>query len=83
MNPPDLITEGISLLLFGMGFVFLFLTLLVIVTSLMSKIITRYFQAPLPVSGDANPARSIPDDNTELVAVISAAVQAHRKKNSA
>ena len=37
----DLITEAINLTLFGMGFVFLFLTVLVFVTKLMSIIIQK------------------------------------------
>ena len=41
MEQPDLIAEAINLTLFGMGFVFLFLTLLVFVTKLMSIIIQK------------------------------------------
>ncbi|MBO9496012.1 OadG family protein [Thalassotalea sp. G20_0] len=86
MNPSDLISEGSSLMLFGMGFVFLFLTLLVLVTSLMSTIIDRYFQEPLP-SAVANPIPvnsqpSSSDDQGELVAAISAAIQMHRTKKA-
>ncbi|MFK0572481.1 OadG family protein [Endozoicomonas sp.] len=88
MTPSDLITEGSSLMLFGMGFVFLFLSLLVLVTSLMSKIITRFFPEPSPsgVSG-SNRAAIRPHspvsstDQTELVAAISAAIRLHRTKN--
>ncbi|WP_419831591.1 OadG family protein [Endozoicomonas atrinae] len=84
MNPSDLISEGSSLMLFGMGFVFLFLTLLVLVTSLMSKIIDRYFQEPAP-SGASNriPVNRQPsssNDQGELVAAISAAIKMHRTK---
>ncbi|WBA79952.1 OadG family transporter subunit [Endozoicomonas sp. GU-1] len=86
MNPSDLISEGSSLMLFGMGFVFLFLTLLVLVTSLMSTIIDRYFQEPVP-SAVANPIlvnsqSSSSDDQGELIAVISAAIQMHRTKKA-
>ncbi|USE33885.1 OadG family protein [Endozoicomonas sp. SCSIO W0465] len=86
MNPSDFISEGFSLMLYGMGFVFLFLTLLVLVTSLMSKIIDRYFREPAP-SGVSNriPVTSQPvlsSDQGELVAVISAAIQMHRTKKA-
>jgi oxaloacetate decarboxylase gamma subunit len=37
----DLIAEAINLTMFGMGFVFLFLTLLVFVTKLMSIVIQK------------------------------------------
>lgn len=88
MTPSDLISEGSSLMLFGMGFVFLFLTLLVLVTSLMSKIIDRYFQDPVP-SGAPGPNRTSinnqpvsSNDQGELVAAISAAIQMHRTKKA-
>jgi Oxaloacetate decarboxylase, gamma chain. len=41
MEQPDLIAEAINLTMFGMGFVFLFLTLLVFITKLMSIIIQK------------------------------------------
>lgn len=88
MTPSDLISEGSSLMLFGMGFVFLFLTLLVLVTSLMSKIIDRYFQEPVP-SGVSGPNRTSinnqpvsSNDQGELVAAISAAIAMHRTKKA-
>ena len=37
----DLITEALTLTMFGMGFVFLFLTLLVFVTKFMSIVIQK------------------------------------------
>ncbi|MEO0367517.1 MAG: OadG family protein [Pseudomonadota bacterium] len=36
---PDLIQQGLSLLIYGMGTVFVFLTLMVFATTLMSKIV--------------------------------------------
>lgn len=84
MTPSELISEGTSLMLFGMGFVFLFLTLLVLVTGMMSSIITRFFQEPL----SANAPRSVPkraahpSEDTELVAAITAAIQMHRNKKT-
>lgn len=88
MTPSDLISEGSSLMLFGMGFVFLFLSLLVLVTSLMSKIIGRYFPDPLPSGtlGSGRPSMHsspvTPNDQTELVAAISAAIRMHRTKKA-
>ena len=81
MTSPDLITEGISLMLFGMSFVFLFLTALVFVTSLMSTIIDRYFHEPLSPTLVTLPQRTLPDSgDTELVAVIGAAIRMHRTR---
>jgi oxaloacetate decarboxylase gamma subunit len=42
MAASNLMSEGLNLMLVGMGFVFIFLTLLVFATTIMSKIITRY-----------------------------------------
>lgn len=42
MHQSELIMEGLNLVLLGMGFVFVFLTLLVVVTALMSKIVAGY-----------------------------------------
>ncbi|SMN00288.1 hypothetical protein SPONN_1564 [uncultured Candidatus Thioglobus sp.] len=43
MQQTDLILEALNLTLFGMGFVFLFLTLLVFVTKLMSFTIQKIY----------------------------------------
>ena len=42
MDGNNLINEGLNLMLIGMGFVFTFLTLLVLVTAMMSRLITFY-----------------------------------------
>lgn len=84
MVSSDLLLEGVNLMLFGMGFVFLFLTTLVGVTSTMSKVITRFFPDPLPATpapGATAPAAAASDD-TELVAAITAAIKMHRNKQS-
>lgn len=39
----SIIDQGLNLMLFGMGTVFVFLTILIFATGAMSKIITRYF----------------------------------------
>ena len=43
MSEVTLIEQGLDLMLYGMGTVFIFLTLLVIVTTLMSLIVQRWF----------------------------------------
>ena len=65
----DLINQGLTLMLAGMGTVFVFLTTLVIAMSVMSRIVTR-FQPRATEAGVA-------DDE---VAAISAAITAHRRK---
>lgn len=79
MHSSELISEGINLMLFGMGFVFVFLTLLVAVTSLMSKTVNKLVKPapeaknkPAPVSAPAAAG------NDELIAVMTAAVHKYR-----
>lgn len=81
MHTTNLMTEGFNLMLMGMGFVFAFLTLLVIATTLMSKTILR-FSKPEPVAKPVKPAASTKTQgkNTELIAAISAAIHLHRQR---
>ncbi len=81
----NLLSEGLELMVFGMGFVFVFLTLLVYMTGLMSKLVTKYAPAPEPTpskkrkpAAAAASASATAADNDELVAVISAAVHKYR-----
>jgi len=72
-----LFQQGLDITLFGMGIVFTFLLLLVIGTSIMSRVIARYFP-------EAEPATTVPSptagDNARLHAIIKAAIDQHRKK---
>ncbi len=76
----NLVSEGLSLMGFGMGFVFVFLTLLVFATSLMSKFVTKFLPEPvvLPKVKPATPVSG--HNNDELLAVLSAAVHHNRSK---
>ncbi|SFC39351.1 oxaloacetate decarboxylase, gamma subunit [Marinospirillum celere] len=84
MQDPDLIAEGFNLMLLGMGFVFMFLTVLVIATTLMSKTINRFFPSPeeaVQAGISGKPAAQLPSDkNPEIIAVISAALHLHRQR---
>jgi len=64
-----LINEGLTLMLAGMGTVFVFLTVLVIAMTLMSRLIAR-FQVVADMAG--------PSDDE--VAAIAAAIARHRTK---
>ncbi len=66
----DILQQGLTLMLVGMGTVFVFLTTLVIAMSLMSGISRRL--APEPVVSD--------DVSAEEVAAITAAVARHRQR---
>jgi len=90
MDAPSLMEEGINLMLFGMGFVFVFLTLLVIVTSIMSRIIIRIEKnvGEMPEDGVPSPTTFISphhehvdhSDDKTIVAVLSAAVKKYRSR---
>ena len=79
-----LFDQGLEIMVFGMGTVILFLTLLVFATRLMSMLVTR-FSAPVPASNpgaekisSAVPGASRVDPQT--VAVITAAIHQYRNR---
>lgn len=92
MEASSLLNEGSTLMLFGMGFVFIFLTLLVIMTTLMSRLITLYEKSVgvLPEDGVPSPTAVIPqhgpiappeaDDNT-LISIFTAAIHKYRSRH--
>lgn len=91
MNADNLLAEGFNLMMIGMGFVFVFLTLLVVATGLMSKVITFYekrvgilpaegIPAPTAVLGVASEPGSAAKD-TNIISVLSAAIHRYRAKH--
>nr|WP_298414863.1 OadG family transporter subunit [uncultured Halomonas sp.] len=83
MDNASLMQEGLSLVAFGMGFVFVFLTLLVFATALMSRLVMSF--APTPVGQETSRSTSDgdkgPDNHDEVIAVISAAVKHYRQRH--
>ncbi len=73
MEQTQLLAQAISLTLFGMGFVFLFLTLLVFVTKLMS-IVIRAINTPKQNDGIGGIDAEI-DEETKFV--IEQAIKLH------
>jgi oxaloacetate decarboxylase gamma subunit len=74
-----LLEQGMDLLLYGMGTVFVFLTILVFCTLLMSRFVASFFpEAPEPVEPTV-PLADQPVSNKTL-AVIQAAIREHRAK---
>lgn len=65
----SLINEGLTLMLVGMGTVFVFLTVLVAATTLMSRLAMRF-----------QPGSAAGGDSDEEIAAITAAIAAHRRK---
>jgi oxaloacetate decarboxylase gamma subunit len=77
----SLVSQGLELLVYGMGTVVVFLGLLVYATRLMSQVILRFFPEPVVVPRTekaASAAQENPAVSPELLAVIAAAVHQHR-----
>ena len=73
----NLVAEAINLTLFGMGFVFVFLALMVVVTTMMSVLVKR-FQPNLNLAATASiELSSNIDEKTE--AIIKKAIKMHTK----
>lgn len=80
----NLINDGLGLMLLGMGFVFLFLCVLIVATTFMSKLIARYFPEALPVAKKAAQPASAPSGvngtDPKVAAAITAAIHQHRNR---
>ncbi|MCL7930233.1 OadG family protein [Halomonas llamarensis] len=80
MQNTELLNEGLALMALGMGFVFTFLTVLVISVTLMSGAVRRFQPAPVPSAPvRRGPTGTSPKDD-EVQAVISAAVHRYRRQ---
>lgn len=75
-----LMQQGTDLMLFGMGSVCVFLTLLVIATGIMSSIIQRFFPDPVVPLAPSKASAPAGVDDPRLLAIIQAAIDKHRKK---
>lgn len=82
MSEPSLISQGLELMIFGMGVVFVFLTMLVYATNIMSSLVNKIAPevevAPAPARKAVAPASTGIDP--QLVKVLSAAVKEHRAR---
>lgn len=79
----DLISEGLSLMMLGMGTVFVFLALLIVMMSFMSTAIQKYFpEQPASVEPFVSIVESdsdVPDEKT--LAIIKSALEQHRNRS--
>jgi len=66
---PNLLNQGVTLMIVGMGTVFVFLTALVIAMSLMAAIVRRI-----------RPVAAVGGITDEEIAAIGAAIRQHRRK---
>ena len=82
MTNAELFSEGVNLMISGMGFVMFFLFILIYAIALMSKLINQYFPEPIPapVSKPQVATPHIQDDLERLRPVIVATIVHHRRK---
>lgn len=76
----DLLSQGIELMVFGMGSVFVFLTLLVFSTSIMSKLVIKFAPEPEPVAAPKPVITANQGADATLLAVLSQAVKEHKNR---
>jgi oxaloacetate decarboxylase gamma subunit len=84
MTPSELLLEGVELMLFGLGTVFFFLILLVLIIRVMSWVIERFTaKTPVPVStaSASFAAKSAADKpSADVLAAIQSAIHQHRAR---
>lgn len=83
MTPSALIGEGINLMFSGMGFVLVFLLILIWAIGVMSKLINRFFPEPQPepkTSPNSTALSAAPTDDFERLRPVIAAAIAHHHR---
>lgn len=78
MAGDPLFEQGLSLMMYGMGIVGVFLTFLVILTVLMSRLLTRWFPETDKTAALVNHDEN--DIDPHIMAVIQAAIDKHRAR---
>jgi len=83
-NLKPLIIESAQLLLIGMGTVFIILVMLIFLINLTSKLLVNFADEPdqLHARGGHATAQQTAQTNNELIAVISTAIKAYRKRHN-
>ncbi|MCK5888786.1 MAG: OadG family protein [Methylococcales bacterium] len=76
----EMMGSGIELMLIGMGIVFGFLALLIVMVNLMTRIIHRYFPDD-PLSDMSAVLASTTHTSANVIAAITAAVHRYRNKD--
>lgn len=71
----NLIVEGLKFMALGMGTVFMFLFLMILVMNGMSAFIRRFLPEPVEVATTAPTV----DNKSKVIAAITAAITHHRK----
>ncbi len=79
MNMNEMMSSGVELMLIGMGIVFAFLALLIVMVNIMTAVIQRFF--PEDPMLDVSPvSASTSHTDAGIIAAISAAIHQYRSK---
>ena len=70
------IFEGLKIMLLGMGTVFMFLVVMIVMMNIMSTVVHRFFPEPNDVENNTSPAQV---NTAKKVAAITAAIMHHRQ----
>ena len=81
MPVSEQLLQGFELMLLGMGIVFTFLVVLVVVMNGMSRL-AQAIEGPLPAPEPRTPSTAQTAEDTALVAVISAAIARYRASHN-
>lgn len=80
----SIMSQGLTLMVFGMGAVFVFLAVLVAVTYAMSGVMVRFFpEAPEPIPAAKAPlatSASAPPVDANTLKILQAAIDKHRRR---
>ncbi len=81
MSGSGLLLEGFYLMVFGMGFVYMFLIILVYAVKLMSYLVIRFTPEPVVETKPAVTSEIAPQsaENEHLKVVLAAAIHHHRR----
>ncbi|MBL4826410.1 MAG: OadG family protein [Spongiibacteraceae bacterium] len=72
--------QGAELMLYGMGSVFVFLVILIVVTTIMSSLLQRFIKPAPELESQGGVIQTGGNDN-QLIAVISAAIHKYRSRH--
>jgi len=77
----ELFASSVDLMMVGMGTVFAFLTLMIFMTNLMSRLVMKYTpdvpDIPAPTASIPNVQNTAANDK-QLISIIAAAIKQHR-----
>ena len=79
-----LLTDGLVLLVLGMGMVFVFLTIMVGLISVSARVLSRFEHLLPPETPPSSPGarRGPAGDDQDLIAVLTAAVRRYQNEHS-